>query len=198
VWFLLDGPPAVPVGRENPPAKSGIGGLMATPGLQVWRWPVDETSVNVFLRWGGDQSARDCAGEVRLLDAQGYYFTPFHIEDDDELEDDGAGCIRWHTNAEPGTGDGLNLWVRIDPRKPTRLRLDASRGGERRPDEVFTHAGKVTTLPTDIPLVVFNADRWIAEAELPAVPAGGQRKVAVEWKPERVGDGKVVCEVVRE
>ncbi len=32
--------------------KSGIGGLMLTPGLQAWRWPVDDTSINLFVRWG--------------------------------------------------------------------------------------------------------------------------------------------------
>jgi hypothetical protein len=194
-WFVLDGPPAVPVGRENPSARSGIGGLMATPGLQVWRWPVDETSVNVFIRWGGDDQARDCAGEVRLLDALGYYFTPFHLEDDDKLEDQGAGCVRWTTNAEPGTGDGLNLWVRIDPRKPTRIALDSLRGGERRPGEVFTYASKVTQLPVEIPLVTYDPAKWIGEVTLPALKAGEQRAVEAEWKPEGLVAGKVVCVV---
>jgi hypothetical protein len=198
VWFMLDGPPAVPVKRENPPAKSGIGGLMATPGLQVWRWPVDETSVNVFIRWGGDDAARGCVGEVHILDAQGYYFTPFHVEDDDKLEDDGAGCIRWSTNAERGTGDGLNLWVRIDPRKPTRLSLTATRGGQPRPEEVFTHLGKPTALPVEIPLVDYDATRWIGEAALPTIKAHEEREVEVKWKPERVREGKLVCEVVKE
>ena len=177
------------------PARSGIGGLLARPGLQLWRWPVDETSVNVFLRWGGDQTARDCAGEVQVLDAQAYYCTPFHYEDGDKLEDDGKGTIRWQTTAEAGTGDGLNLWVRIDPRKPTRLRLTATRGGVQRPDEIFTNLGKVTSLPLEVPLTHFDAAKWVGEASLPALQPGEQRRVIVRWTPAELRTGKITAQL---
>jgi hypothetical protein len=195
VRFMVDGPPATPVSRENAPAKSGIGGLMQTPGLQVWRWPVDETSVNVFVRWGGDEDSRDCAGEIRLLDAQRYIMTPFHVEDEDTIEDDGNGIIRWKTVAEPGTGDGLNMWVRIDPRENTRLSIDATRGGERRPDEIFSRIGKVERIPFELPVVDYDPARWIGETAIPAIGAGGECRAEVQWTPEEVIGGEVVCQV---
>jgi len=141
------------VEREHPPVPSGIGGLMNRPGLQVWRWPLSETEVNVFLRWGGDEQARDCAGQVRVLGAREYVSTPFHVEDDDTIADDGNGTIVWNTNAEPGTGDGLNLWVRIDPQRPASLRIHATRGGRAKPTEVVSAYGPAQALPLELTLV---------------------------------------------
>jgi len=195
VWFTVGGTPGTPVGRENMPARSGIGGLLAMPGVQIWRWPVDEDSVNVFVRWAGGQAAGDCAGEVRVLDAEGYYCTPFHYEEGDKLEDDGKGTIGWATNAEAGTGDGLNLWVRIDPRRPTRIVLSATRGGKQRPEEVYTNLGKVAALPLVVPLVDFDAAKWVGEAALPALQPGEERTLVVQWTPAKVREGKVTAEV---
>jgi hypothetical protein len=194
--LMLDRPPAVPVGREKMPAKSGIGGLMAAPGLQVWRWPVDETSLNVFIRWGGADGARDCAGEVRIIDAADYYWTPFHVEDDDTIEEAGPDLIRWNTVAEAGSGDGLNIWVRIDPLKRTRLSIDATRGGERRPKEVFTHTGEVTALPFEIDLVDHDPGCWVGSSPLPALQPGEEHTVRLEWKPLDAREGRLLCEVV--
>lgn len=195
IWFTVDGLPATPVERENMPVRAGIGGLLSAAGLQLWRWPVDESAVNVFIRWGGDQAARDCAGEVQVLDAEDYYCTPFHYEDGDKLQDDRKGTIRWATTAEAGTGDGLNLWVRIDPRKPTRLLLTATRGGKARPEEVFTNLGKVTSLPLEVPLTHFDATKWVGEALLPALQPGEQRRITVRWTPREVRAGKIMAQV---
>ena len=194
--MMLDGPPAVPVGRERMPARSGIGGLMATPGLQVWRWPVDETSVNVFLRWGGADGARDCAGQVRLIDAADHYWTPFHVEDNDTIEESDPGTIRWSTEAEAGTGDGLNIWVRIDLRNRTRLEIDATRAGERRPDEIFTHTGQVTALPFEIDLVEYDPGRSIGDAPVPPLQPGEERAVEMEWRPPEAREGRLIGEVL--
>lgn len=196
VWFMLDGAPARPVGRERQPAKSGIGGLMAGPGLQVWRWPVDERSVNVFLRWGGDDQARDWVGEVRVLGAEKHVWTPFHVEDEDSIQEAGDGVIRWRTMAEAGTGDGLNLWVRIDPRKRTRLVIDARRGGEQRAAEVFTHAGPLEKLPFELDLVEYDAGRWIGDIALPPLKPGKERQVRVRWRPEEAREGELRCRVL--
>jgi len=153
----VPGPAASPrfrtVARERPPVPSGIGGLMSRPGLQVWRWPVSEDQINLFIRWGGDDEARDCAGELQLLDAVEYVCTPFHAEDDDTYTDSGEGTIKWQTHAEAGTGDGLNVWVKTDPQRPTRLRLDPTRGGQHRPAEVVTAGGPAEELPLELELV---------------------------------------------
>ncbi|MGQ9731259.1 MAG: CehA/McbA family metallohydrolase [Candidatus Zipacnadales bacterium] len=191
-------PPAWPIAREKPPTRSGIGGLMATPGLQLWRWPVDETSLNVFVRWGGGEQGDECAGEIRLINVRQYIMTPFHAEEGDRYEDDGGGVIRWQTNAEPGTGDGLNLWIRIDLHQQPRLTLDATRAGKRRPAEIFVHGGAVVALPCELPLTDYDPARWIGEIELSALNPGEERKLEMEWTPTEIREGEVQCQVISE
>lgn len=193
VSIVLDHAPAVPVAREKQPARGGIGGLLANAGFQAWRWPVDETSVNVFLRWGGGQDARNCAGSLTLLEAVDYYFTPFHDERNDTYHDDGHGTITWQTTAEAGTGDGLNLWVRINPRKPTRLLLDATRGGQHRPAEVSLCTGPVTKLPVELMLVDYDPARWVGQVKLPALAPGKSAEVKLDWTPPAGRTGKLVA-----
>lgn len=195
VWFTIDGPPSIPARREYPPARSGIGGLMMRPGLQVWRWPVGDEAVNVFIRWGGDDSARDCSGSVRVLDAMDYVWTPFHPEHNDKYEEPTRGLIQWSTTAEPGTGDGLNLWVLIDPCKRTHLQLDFKRGGKRRPEEIFTRAGPVKQLPFELDLVRYHAGRWIGEASIPALEPGQARRIRLSWTPLVPARGTIVWQL---
>jgi hypothetical protein len=193
---LLDGPAARVTVREKPPLPSGIGGLLARPGLQVWRWKVDDETVNVFVRWGGGEDARDCEGELRVVDAGAYYMTGFHLESDDVVEDLGNGRIRWKTFAEAGTGDGLNLWVKIDPRKPTRLQLSATRGGQARPEEIVTGDGKATRLPVSLSLVEYDPNRWIGEVLVPALPPGATQTITVPWTPTAPGQGTLLCRLM--
>ncbi len=189
-WFMVDGLPAVPVGRERPPVRGGIGGLMLRPGLQVWRWPVDEQSINVFIRWGGDEQARDCSGYVRIVNAAKYMWTPFHAEAGDKYAEE-DGVVRWSTYAEAGSGDGLNLWVRIDPRKHTRVEIDFKRAGQRRVGEVFARV-PVRKLPLTLDLAnYYTAGRWIGEADVPALPPGGRYEVRIKI-PTGTAEGKIV------
>ncbi|NSW57247.1 MAG: CehA/McbA family metallohydrolase [Armatimonadetes bacterium] len=197
IQFFVDHMPSTPVAREAVPVPSGIGGLMSRQaGLQVWRWPVDETSLNVFIRWGGDDESRQCEGEVRLEDGQGWIWTPFHAESSDLYEEPQPGVIRWRTDAEAGTGDGLNLWVKIDPRRPTRLTLDAKRGGARRPAEIYSRLGPTQSLPLAIPLVEYQPDRLIGEATLPELAPGQERRITMPWRPEGAPAGDLICRIL--
>jgi hypothetical protein len=164
--------------------------------VQVWRWPVDDTSLNVFVRWGGANDARDCSGEVRLIDAASYVWTPFHVEDGDVVEEVQQGVFRWHTTAEAGTGDGLNLHVVIDPRQRARVVLDAQRGGQRRPAEVSVQTGPATSLPLELELVQWRPKRWLGEVDLPALQPGETRHLEVPWPATAAREGKLVCRAV--
>jgi len=154
---VLNGPAWSVVPSERQPVSGGIGGLMVKPGLQAWRYRADEKSVNVFIRWGGGDRDAHFTGSVTLHGAERYLVTPFHCEEGDQVEDSDGRGARWDTNAEAGTGDGLNLWVRCVPGAAAWVEVDAQRDGTPCPEQVFARTGKVTRLPFRIDLARTNA-----------------------------------------
>lgn len=196
VIFLDTGAVSTPVNSEREPVGGGIGGLMSNKrGFQVWRWKVDEQSINVFLRWGDSKTAHNFKGTVEVIDADTYIFTPFHDEKNDKYDDNGRGGIGWDTDAEPGAGDGLNIWVKINPRKRTRLKIDVLRNGERFPEEVYTRIGKIEQLPFELDLVEYHPERFMGEIDIPALKPAGSKTARVEWTPMDPGAHNIIVKI---